>query len=226
MHSGIHVVHEGKRGCGFRKTGGLYLVGNGTSFDCGRLPIPLMTCPCCGHGFKVSRGWTWVDADRLIEAAPECLRKKSACRLCPMDRMIRDGIGRAGLIWIGEEFYQTTADFNREAEAMGVSRRLHTVPHGFVVGETWVLLAHRKAILREAPRMGEKPQWIPGIFRLFKPERIEVIVKGDEPDSVIDGYIDRGLTPVKIVRTDDGEQPSLAEHLFKAAVNGEESGDA
>lgn len=137
-----------------------------------------------------------------------------------MDKLIREGLGRAGLLWIGEAFYPTVADFEHEADRMGLSRRIATVPHGFVVGETWILLAHSKAILREAPKMGAKPEFIPGIFRMFKPDRIEVIVTGDEADSVIDDYIARGLSPVKVVR-EGAEQPSLAEHLFQAAVNGE-----
>lgn len=50
---------EAKRGCGFRKVGGTYLVSEGEGMPCDRLPIKLDVCPVCSHGFKRSRGWTW-----------------------------------------------------------------------------------------------------------------------------------------------------------------------
>ena len=55
-------------------------------------------------------------------------------------------MGRVGLIWVGEKFYPTPQDFCAEAEKMGISRRIPAVPNDFVLGETWVWLAHRKAI--------------------------------------------------------------------------------
>ena len=38
---------EPRRGCGFRKTGGLYLVGDNQGQPCCRLPIILHVCPAC-----------------------------------------------------------------------------------------------------------------------------------------------------------------------------------
>jgi hypothetical protein len=53
---------------------------------------------------------------------------------------------KAGLLWIGEEFYKTPEDFNREAGEMGISRRITSIPRGYEIGKTWVFLAHRKTI--------------------------------------------------------------------------------
>lgn len=220
MHQAIQIRYEGKRGCGYRsKPGAMYLVADGESHPCGRLPIPLTTCPCCGHGFKPTRGWTWVDGDRLIEIAATLECHSNGCDHCIISRIIRnrgqelarqaraiqdaeiiDRMGKAGLLWIGEEFYATPADFTREAQDMGISRRISAVPHGFVVGETWVLLAHRKAIVEF--EFGNPAKFTPGIFRLFKPTAIEIISDGKEPPEVIEDYLRRGLTPVMIQRTD------------------------
>jgi hypothetical protein len=38
---------EPKRGFGYRKVGGIYLVSGGKGRPCGCLPIPLHTCPSC-----------------------------------------------------------------------------------------------------------------------------------------------------------------------------------
>lgn len=210
MHPAIKTSFDSERGCGWRKVGGLYLVADGPAISCGRLPIPLTVCPCCGHGFKPSRGFTWVDADRLIESAPhEC--KSTSCLYCPIGGMIRDGIGRAGLLWIGEEYYKTPLDFERESAQIGISRRISQVPNDFEIGKTWVLLAHRKAIMNPI-EFGKEPTYIAGIFRIFKPSRIEVICDGNEPDDLIESYLRRGLTPVMVVKNKtDVQVPALIE---------------
>lgn len=138
----IRTSIEQKRGCGHRHQGGLYLVSGGLFDACHKLPIPLTVCPCCHAGVKPSRGWTWVGY-QLIKDAP-C--SKPGCTGChPFDGSIQ----KFGLLWIGEKFYKHPYDFNKEALGQGISRRIANVPKDFVLGETWVLLAHRKGI-REA----------------------------------------------------------------------------
>lgn len=210
MHKKIEARREGRRGCGWRKEGGMYLMKDGPSSECGRLPIPCETCPCCERGIKQARGWTWIDGDEIMRASPECsLKDEPTCNTCAVNRLAKEGMGRVGLIWIGERYYPTVGHFEREAEKMGVSRRMSALPRDFILGETYVLLAHPKAILTHPPEVGQDIEYEPGIFKIFKPERIEIVVNGEEPDEVIDGYIKRGLTPVKIERIEETQERML-----------------
>src|SRR6266478_6075780 len=102
---------EPRRGCGYRKVGGLYLVSGGGGVPCDRLPIRLDVCPVCSHGFKQSRGWTWVDVFGLIggdHMVPSfTVGETIACaddRRCPLCYNVK-AVGKAGLLWIGEKFY-------------------------------------------------------------------------------------------------------------------------
>lgn len=147
----IETRIEGKRGCGYRKPGGLYVVAGKPNAPCGRLPTPLTVCPCCNGGIKPSRGWTWMDPRQLfagklcafVEASPNSnlLMLHTTCPLA--NENLPD---RAGLLWIGEAFYPTPKAYMDEAIEMGLSRRISAVPKDFVVGEHWVMLAHRKGI--------------------------------------------------------------------------------
>jgi len=123
-------------------------------------------------------------------------------------------VGKAGLLWIGEKFYKTPADFEREGVQMGLSRRISAIPRNFKVGETWVLLAHSKtireyeevevdvpdeALTPEGPTKAieQREKWIPGIFTLWKPSRIEKICKESERGSeAISKLLEQGITPV------------------------------
>jgi hypothetical protein len=114
-------------------------------------------------------------------------------------------MGQVGLLWVGEKFYPTPGEFNREALDMGISRRITALPKGFKLGETWVFLAHRKAVHLNysgtAPEFGDPEDhlYAPGIFRIFKPQAIEYVVKGDETPEELQKLIDRGITPIKVV---------------------------
>jgi hypothetical protein len=210
----IETRIEGRRGCGFRKPGGIYLVGPATGYPCCKLPFPLTVCPCCNQGIKPARSWTWVDVDKLlfpIENPQSAFIHNDHCNMnCPLSR---PGIGKAGLLWIGGSFYKTPGEFLSEANEMGISRRIPSVPKEFVVGETWVLLAHRECIY-EGPTTKEwvgewkdtgqptpnahKNDWIPGIFSVFKPTAVEYVVKGGETQEELEALVKRGLTPVNV----------------------------
>jgi hypothetical protein len=207
-----------KRGCGWRKEGGLYLVGPETGQPCGLLPIPLERCPCCDQGIKPTRGWTWVDVGLLLKGR-ECLAADISkpglgpCRFCP-GRTLE---GRHGLLWIGEQFYATPEEFLQETRRQGVSRRLTQVPRDFKAGETWVLLAHRKVIpVQQAVQLDSspkpEPEYLPGVFQMFKPTAIEYVTKGTETAEELEALVKRGITPVTVQR-DDGT-------LFSQAAGG------
>lgn len=212
----IRDSYEAKRGCGFRKPGGMYLVGGEVSKNCGKLPVLLSSCPTCGSGIKVCRGWQWVNADLLIGAG-ECDESDNECRICPLGGYYK--MGRAGMLWVGEKFYSRPVHFLNEAARMGVSRRIKQIPREFKVGETWVLLAHRSAMVRscvkctneEGERRGSNGHkcsecegageiGVPGIFSAFRPQRIEYVVTGKETADELEALEERGLSLVRVHR--------------------------
>lgn len=195
---------EARRGCGYRKVGGIYLVGGGSGVFCDRLPFPLDVCPTCHHGIKQSRGWTWIDVAGLTGGVHQGCKDDFACPFC----MATSEMGKAGLLWIGEKFYPTPGHFIEESERLGISRRVSAVPRGFKVGETWILLAHPKAIAKwDATEM----KWIPGIFRIFKPSRIEkIITETQSKDAEFMRELEAsGLTPVIVPDNDRDHQGSV-----------------
>jgi hypothetical protein len=171
----IRTSYEGKRGCGYRQPGGKYLVSGGTLAPCDRLPVELELCPTCHAGIKVSRSWTWIDADAVLAETP-CEKREQSCAFCFLCSPKDGRIGKAGLLWIGEKFYPTPGDWLREAATMGVSRRIPAVPHGFKLGETIILVAHRKAIPsvdvagEERPRLRYLPRLRPDRGRVRRQE--------------------------------------------------------
>lgn len=190
----IETRSEGRRGCGYRSPG-LYLVGGGLGEPCGKLPLPLTICPTCGGGIKPTRGWTWVNATALFDAVP-CQAKPKQCRTCP----IHYGLDRAGLLWIGVAYYATPADFSREADTMGVCRRLAAIPKGLKVGPdgTWVLLAHRRAIHDDDGTAEGRN--VAGIFHTFLPKAIEYVVKDDDSEEKLERLQRRGVVLVRVER--------------------------
>jgi len=223
---GEDMAVEAKRKCGYRKVGGLYLVAPPFAFSCDRGEIPLTVCPCCSEGIKQSRGWTWIEPRNLFgvhmipatqeeiddletplggsleEGAeittycPDCAR---GCLLCtpPSDE-------RHGLLWVGEKFY-SAADFVQEADELGISKRIASVPRGFELGKTIVYFAHPKAIERppQVPEFGEDPgdpEYVPGIFCAFRPLAVEKIVTESEAKNDVEmkRLKKAGITPVAV----------------------------
>lgn len=193
---------EPKRGCGFRRAGGLYLVSGKLSAPCCRLPLPLTVCPTCSEGIKQTRGWRWVEPKPLFAKAPQPCSLDSSFRdaasrhlLCPLSRFSPQGIfndQRCGLLWVGASFYATPEHFTAEAAMLGVSKRIASIPSAFVLAETWVLLAHPFAC-----RDRETGKLAPGVFAVFRPQRVEKLVKRSEAaPEVLAALQARGITPV------------------------------
>jgi len=147
---------EAKRGCGYRKVGGLYLVAGGLGRPCCKMPLELSVCPCCNAGVKQTRGWTWIDAGKMF-AAGGCRAPALERSTCPVVNPA--GMGKVGLLWIGEKFYKRPSDFEQEAASMGISRRLTAVPRDFKAGDTWVMFAHPKAIQKARRVVNEGDGW-------------------------------------------------------------------
>lgn len=215
----IRVSAEGRRGCGYRKVGGLYLVCDGPGVECGGLPLVVETCPTCSAGIKPTRGWTWINPKALFPEREQC--GQPWCATCPANERPE----RSGLIWVGTQHYATPADFTREAQKVGVSRRISTLPKDFKVGETWIFLGHRRGMPARCTNSGSSPRvpggpvcfkdcklcegtgtmYVPAIFHIFRPSRIEQIVgpEKDERDDDIQRMRKRGIEPVIVERLDE-----------------------
>lgn len=146
---------------------------------------------------------------------------------------------RCGLLWIGEVYYPTPEAWVAEGKALGFSRRIAAKPNDYVPGETWVLCGHRKAIqsglvctkpdeykgtvarnFEEAEALAEpwpvpSAEWadryVPGIFHIWQPERLEYVVKGTETEDELQVMAERGIEPVAVVHVpDSGAQETIA----------------
>lgn len=204
------VSVEARRGCGFRKPAsdgvGIYLVGGREVVACGRLPIALHVCNACGQGIKPARAWTWV-CPRDAFDLEYCSAAKQRCLTCLVGEQMPE---RAGLIWVGEKYYQMPDDFVREAALMGVSRKISALPRDFVVGATVVYLAHRKAV----PQPDGDPH--PGIFTAFVPQRVDLVIENAEQVSERALHIAAAIakravvaSPVRIVQVVPESQTEL-----------------
>lgn len=215
----IETRREQARGCGYRKEGGIYLVCDGEGRDCQRMPIPLTVCPTCSQGIKPARGWSWIESGPILEANP-CRKvvdnlavvgkpqspRGLSCADCPMGSQM----GRVGLLWVGTKYYATPTDFLREASKQGISRRIPAIPQGFKLGEHWVWLAHREAIpaVHEHHCASRNPDTneecdceaepTAAVFQVFKPSRIEYVVRPDDDDDKLDRLVKHDVTLVKI----------------------------
>ncbi len=215
---------EEMRGCGYRKVGGLYLVGEGFALSCDRLPYNLEVCPVCGHGIKFSLGFTWIKPEPLFGQHKDCTDTlKNTCPLCN-PKIVGE---RAGLMWVGEEFY-TPDSFIREAKKLGVSKRINAIPKGFEVGKTWVYLAHRKAGTKIITENGgllnseiQKKVPCPAIFLAFAPTRIEKLIwESEATEENLKELRRRGITPVIVHDGDPDHNPkrSIRDDLKLAKV--------
>jgi hypothetical protein len=220
MHPSVMTIVEGKRGCGYRHNG-LYLKSDNTDWmGCGKLPVAIdKPCPVCGSGIRITRGLQKVNWKILSQNNP--CKTPDECSHC-----LANVTEYAWLMSVGEKFYKTPGDFTKEALEMGISKRIHAVPRGFKVGESVVLLCHKYAVtewqeveiplgsvtedMRREESLFDKnvetgtvkkmvPTFHQGIFAIFKPTRLEYVVKGDETDAEIERLIERGIVPVKVV---------------------------
>lgn len=203
---------EAKRFCGYRKVGALYLVGNYIPLPCDRLPLPLITCPVCGQGIKVSRGFTEINPFQLWGLHDNCKDKFHPCLVCdPREET-------AYIMGVGSKYY-TQESFLKEANNMGISKRIPFIPKRLFLGITVIYLAHPKAvevkqpaILQEAmsileqsetkqPKLleVEKVERALGIFCAFIPHGIEQLVReSDLTDKKREELEKRGITPIPV----------------------------
>jgi len=205
---------EKRRGCGYRKVGGIYLAGEEVGEYCHNLPIATTVCPTCKGGIKQTRGLTWIDPVQFFGNCcanlERFLNRKEVhdivhCSRCPACFSELFAGKEIGLVWIGEAHYQSPQVFIAEGVEMGFSKRIPAVPKGFVIGESWVALGHPKAIQSKPPEY-EPPQ--AGIFKVWKPDRIEIIVTQTQSEDAdfMKPLAVKGLTPVIVPDNDPDHQ--------------------
>lgn len=214
------MAQEAKRGCGYRVVGGLYLVGGFIPVDCDRLPYALDTCPVCGAGVKVGRGFTKINSLQLFGVHRECTDQQHPCRVCdPADQV-------AFIMRVGEKFYPTPQDFIKEGICQGISKRIAAIPRELELGKTVVYLAHKLACrveeLDPAQAVAIAEHWMKqqsitdgaiqksmlptarvtyklGIFCAFTPHRVEMLIwQHDATPEKLAALEKRGVTPVVI----------------------------
>lgn len=199
---------EAKRGCGYRKVGALYLCGSGITITCDRLPFLIEYCPVCGSGIKFTQGFTWIDWNGFAgqcegKDGTFCSDKLIPCWICQP----KEG-EKYGLLWVGEAYY-SPEHFIKEALEMGVSKRIPFVPKELRLGETIVLLAHKKGILKGLKEIVEsksnhvdihhEQEYSPAIFYCFKPTKVEMLIYESElNDEKREELVKRNITPIPI----------------------------
>jgi hypothetical protein len=177
------------------------LVSGGTGRGCGKMPVELVICPTCDQGIKPHRGYGWIDPRALFEGR-HC-KTPADCASCPVADLNLEEVGPIGTIWVGSRFYPTPASFLEEARELGISRRVPSVPKGLMAGVTWIALCHRQV------PCGPDREPVPGIFYLFRPERIEkVITESDTRDQgEMERLAKRGITPFIVPDGDPDHDP-------------------
>ena len=204
---------EPKRGCGYRKVGGLYLIGTGIALPCDGLPLEIKNCPVCGYRIPFTRGFMWVRKEYIAYYSKEKhFSKGGKCEChytCPICHPENHSEKLYGLMWVGEYFYKTPEDFIAEAEELGVSKRIPVIPSRLKIGKTWVLLAHKKVLVR---RQNFNPLqsdvYKPAIFYAFKPTRIEKLIwQSEATEENLRKLKERGITPVVVSDGDEAHRP-------------------
>lgn len=217
---------EGIRGCGFRKVGGIYLIGEGIAVPCDMLPIELLPCPTCGFTIPFTRGIMGLHVGWMVHKAEEhhaspqtipvslgsCICP-STCPICNPELMGK----KIFLMWVGQSYY-TPESLIKEAHSLdpktgeprGVSKRIAAIPKD-LTRSSWILLAHKKVPFYKEEngfRHYEQKTHRPAIFFAFKPSRIEKLIwKKDATPETLKQLEDQEIEAVIIPDGDPDHKP-------------------
>ena len=192
----VRAEDKVERGCGYRKAGGLYLVGPPFGQVCDRLPFKIEPCPFCGHVYGFNRGlikttpkgifYCKHKTERVKLASGASVTVRCMCADCPVCNPAEEV---AGLMWVGKKFY-TPDSFCKEAESLGVCKRIPYMPPWLKVKETRIFLAHAEAVVLmnqngDSDEQGKLFTRAPGIFRAFIPQAVEQVLNESEATPAI-----------------------------------------
>jgi hypothetical protein len=169
-------------------------------------------CSMCGLPSTVPRALAAARASvvrLLIRARSFCARAANKCRM-NVNNVEVWRRKRLRARWIGESFYPTPTSFAVEAGTLGISRRIVAIPRNFKLGETWVFIAHPKVKEVVDATTGDV-EWMGGVFRIFRPTRIEKIVKQSEfeDEKAMAKLREQGITPVPVPDSDRDHQGTV-----------------
>jgi hypothetical protein len=229
----IITVQDQKRHCGWRSEGGLYLRSDGLGRDCGKLPLLLDRCPVCNGGIKFGRSLTFIQPRRLFEGAEckQYAEDPGNCMGCILSgRNIPD---RGWLIGVGAKSYtmgsflaealrlgvskripQIPRDFKLGEDYVFASYKkaivrwtVATQPMEVELPEDEDEESDQPELLEidPAPPTQQTPvaTHYPGVFAVFRPTRIEYVVRGDETDEQLERLEKRGVTCVRVERVEE-----------------------
>lgn len=227
MTVSIIDVYDRKRGCGFRRQGFYLRTDPAQIMECGKFPLMLKECECCGLKIKLTRSLQKINVQRLFQNV-DCDNPRQSCRGCLINRT-----GFGYLISIGHKHYPSRDDFRREAIEMGISKRIaFPLPRDFKVKESVVLLGHPKVftdlvpedsieiehaeidedsvqtklpmIVSPAKTTGKLvAKDIAAVVMMFVPSRIEYVVNDTEPEEYLEQLSTQGVTLVRVHRVED-----------------------
>lgn len=197
-------MSEEKRGCGYRKIGGLYLTGDpGITLICDGLPLALEPCGCCGFVPPFSRNLQKIQAQYISQAEKKkhttinvdelaqgiehrdlsvIVGESMKCSCppdCPICSTVRGFLEHEpfGLMFVGKKFYSPRS-FIQEAENMGVCKRIPDVPKWLRLGETWVLLAHYEVPTVSLEKLSSNEMY------MKEPEKMKAIFYAFKPQRI------------------------------------------
>jgi hypothetical protein len=193
--------------------GGMYIEGMGRAVPCDRLPFNIERCPICDQGIKFSRGFTWIHWYRYAGIHDPCKCKMPNCPICKpretylveidVDKYKQQPV-KYGLMWVGKKYY-TPESFMDEAYTLGVCKRIATIPKEIELDQTWILLAHQEAGIRQNDK--GKDEKCSAVFYAFRPHRIIKIInkKQAKDKQYLENLAKRGITPLVGITNKDGK---------------------
>jgi hypothetical protein len=199
-----HILRV-ERGCGFRQSGGFYVMGGGIGVECPALPLEIPVCQCCGQDtIHFTRAAQAINPKKALENVVNkdisCLYKqqchKAAC----------DPPEKGWIMWVGSEY--TMHSFALEAARYGVSKRIPHFPDEMKKGDI-LYLGYNTAFKSVGPKGVES--WRPGIFYVSVITDLQYLLSEEEKtdpkkqEKRLGWLKERHITPV--IEYDEGEKP-------------------